>query len=200
MEIKIKNNIFNIEDGYSKVNSMPDDPEESEAYVKELTTMACFVLFFPSKTESAIQFDDTQNFINGIRSCLSDEQGIVEVDKGKTGSGKRYIYSIVKTKIQNGVQYNLNFNIETAEGVFCISGSFDEKGVTGARDDTVYKLLRKLNAVKPDMEGWFCDPYDHDFDRGFLMNVSEWREFDEMFHGHPLTELRKFVSDFIRNN
>ena len=39
--------------------------------------------------------------------------------------------------------------------------------------------------------GWFFDPYDPEFEDVVLNSVSDDVKYDEMFPGHPLTELRR---------
>ena len=48
--------------------------------------------------------------------------------------------------------------------------------------------------------GWFCDPYDPDYKKGFRMNLSEKPGLDEMFPEHPLSVARALVKYVINNN
>ena len=41
------------------------------------------------------------------------------------------------------------------------------------------------------------DPYDEDWKKGVLMNVSELEEFDQFFPGFPLTLCREFVGALL---
>ena len=45
--------------------------------------------------------------------------------------------------------------------------------------------------------GWMSDPYDEDWKKGVLMNVSELEEFDQFFPGFPLTLCREFIGALI---
>ena len=102
----------------------------------------------------------------------------------------------------------MTFNFIIDDTIYFISGSFDEAGITGMRDSTAYALI--LNAkrdagdeidVETFMEnGWFRDPYDPDYKKGFLMNLSEKPELDELFPEHPLSVARALVKFVVENN
>jgi hypothetical protein len=59
-------------------------------------------------------------------------------------------------------------------------------------------LALRDGIVKPGLDGWAFDPYDNNFTRGFLMNLSENSQFDEMFLLHPLSEARKFIKELVK--
>lgn len=202
MKIKVKNLSVQIADGFMKMNSMPDDPEDSVVYGNECSTMTSFMLLFPISKENVMPFGRLELIINGIHNSLADDQGLIEVNSGKTKSGIDYIYSIIKTKKQpSGVQYTLrgHFNFNSKEPLEVLA-FFDEAGITGQRDAIIFELARHKNIVDKNMNGWMADPYSVDYKKGFLMNLSEQRKYDEHFPGHPLTELRKFIDFFIENN
>jgi hypothetical protein len=81
--------------------------------------------------------------------------------------------------------------------MYNVTGFFSEQGITGKRDTVVYELARRDGIVKSGFEGWAFDPYDNSFSRGFLMNLSENKQFDEMFPLHPLSETRKFIKNLL---
>ena len=140
---------------------------------------------------------------------MDDNLGLIEVKAGQTAAGREYIYSIRKLRDETeGIPkcvYLLNFNIRFEKGIQFISGSFDEVGMTGIRDSLAYSMMRNEGGPLEgkefgDLEGWCADPYDPNFKRGFLMNLSEDERLDEMFSTHPLSVARKFVRDIISLN
>lgn len=201
MRIKVKNLNLQIADGFMKMNSMPDDPADSVAYGNECSTMTSFMLLFPISKEEAMPFGKPELIISGIHNSLADNQGLIEVNSGKTKNGTDFIYSIIKSKKQpSGIQYTLrghfNYNGEPLE----ILAFFDEAGMTGQRDAVIFEIARRENIVDINMNGWMADPYSADYKKGLLMNLSEQREYDQHFPGHPLTELRNFIDYFVKNN
>jgi len=201
MQIQVKNFNIQIPDQYQKVDSMPEDPAESVAYGYETSHMMGFMLFFPISKEDAMPFDSVQEVIDGVHHQLSDDQGLIEAEAGKTKNGNRFVYSIVKTKQEiPGIQYTLTLHAEYPEHVLHVQAFFDEAGVTGQRDSLIFGWARHNNLVNENMVGWWNDPYTPDFRKGFLMNISEEKRFDSRFPGYPLTELRNFIDFFISNN
>ncbi len=184
---------------YTRVNSMPNDPEGSEPYMTQTDTAGIFVMLFPAPAQSSMPYGNAQAVIDGIHGALGEDQGLVDVEIGETGKGRRYIYSIVKTlKKPSGVQYTLTMHVEYANHTECVQDFFDEINVTGQRDNAV--LAMYLNENNGDMEGWFCDPYDPEYKKGVLMNTSEQKEFDTHFPGHPLTMARELVAYICEKN
>jgi hypothetical protein len=82
----------------------------------------------------------------------------------------------------------------------CVKGQFEERGETGKRETMIYEVAQKKDLIKSISEGWSCDPYDKNFTRGVLMNLSEQREYDSYFFTHPLTEMRRLIKYIIENN
>ena len=139
-----------------------------------------------------------QDLINGIHGSLAADQGLVEVKNGK-GSCGAYIYSIVKTaKEPAGVQYCLVLHLCDDDGAVEIVGFFEEVGSTGGRETAVFEMSLRSGAVKSsDITRWQYDPYDPGRKEGFLMNISERAEYDELFKEHPLSKLRGLVSMIV---
>ena len=153
----------------------------------------------------AMPFDDPQSVIDSWHDSMPDNAGLIEVKNGKTNKGNRYIYFIVKhllggSSILKENEYTLNLNLEDSDGVYFINSSFVEKGIAGMRDTAVYELFSRKNPdIIDPFDGWTYDPYDPEFIKGFLMNLSENARFDEYFTNHPLSKARKFVK-FVKDN
>jgi len=184
------------------LQSLPEDPELSVSYGKELSGSLGFFQSFPISSESAMPMDDNKNIIDGIHDCLAENQGLVEVNNGTTKNGKQYVYSIVKSaKEPSGMIYILTLHFLQGNDVMCVRGQFEEIGTTGIRDASVYEYCRRENIIKGEgSEGWFIDPYDAEFTYGLRMNLSENEVFDNSFPEHPLTQLRLLISYLVNNN
>ena len=201
MLIKIKEKYFDIEDNYMKMESMPDDPANSAVYGLETDGAAVFALFYPVEKGQAMPFDKPDYVITGLRGALSEDQGIIKADAGKTRRGNKFIYSIIKTRLEpSGVQYNLTLHIDLGDDVIGIRCFADERGTTGIRDNIIFNNALEEKIVDDDMNGWMCDPYDRAYKKGFLMNFSEQDTFDKLFPDHPLSVLRSFITYFIEHN
>lgn len=187
---------------FIKVNSMPDDPENSSAYVKQTSNSINFIMVYPISKEASMPFDNEKTVITGIHGALGEHQGLIEVKSGITQNGKRYIYSIVKSKKQpSGIQYVLTMHIDNSHNILNIQGFFDENGMTGFRDTTIMnKLISEGKIVSPNMDNWMQDPYDLNYKKGLLMNASENAEYDSMFPNHPLSEMRMLIKYLVANN
>lgn len=189
--ITINNNYFFIPDYYQKVDSMPGDPEGSVPYMVQTKNAMCFAMIFPIDASQAMP-KSKEALISGIRQYLEENQGLIQVE-----AGEDHVYSIVKTlKEEGGVQYTLTYHKFFPDGVVNIQGFFDEIGITGLRDNIAYEMCRSLNLVGNDddpLAGWARDPYDENYKKGALMNLSELEEFDEQFPGSALSMCRELV-------
>ena len=192
----------NIPMNFQKLNPMPGDPLNSVSYGRQTQACNCFVMLYPISNEKAMPYGNINEVINGIHEILDDNQGLIEVRSGITNNQKRYIYSIVKSKLEpSGMQYIMTMHIDMNNYTINIQSYFDEIGMTGLRDATVMnKMINDGKITPPNLVGWFKDPYDETYKKGLLMNLSEDIEYDAMFSQHPLSELRSFVKYVIENN
>lgn len=188
---------------FQQVKSMPDDPEGSTAYMTGNDEFQAFALAYPIATENAMPYVDNASIIQGIHNTVSDKQALIEVNSGKTKSGKQYVYSIVKTQMDpHGMQYTLILHLKDSEAKSsCLRSFFSESGMTGQRDSMVYAALAENGTIKMgDTSTWMRDPYNHNLKDCFLMNLSELEEFDQYFPSHPLSVARLTVREIVENN
>ena len=203
MNIAISDFTINIPDDYVQMNPLPGDPVGSMSFSKQTSGAACLAMYNAIPSEQAMPFNSKDQVIAGIRGSLAADQGIVEIESGITNSGKKYIYSIVKTVNRGniGVQYSLMMHVGYfADHVFQAEGFFDETGYTGGRDTAVFAILQRDGKIGPNYEGWSEDPYDPEYKQGILRNASEKPDFDEVFPDHPLTQARLLVKEIIAMN
>ena len=209
---------FMIPDSYSQIDPAQMQelqmPEGSLSYTIATGNATGIVVCFEVPPETAMPFDNPEDLVHYLHETMNENQGIIEVRNGKCKNGGRYVYYIMKYSygeddIPSRVcGYQLNFNFEIDDHVYFISGSFDEAGMTGQRDS----ICLMLHAKSKEQAGqaadltdimehdWFCDPYDPDYTKGFLMNRSEVPELDSMFPEHPLSVTRSLVSFVVENN
>ena len=196
--------LVSIPDRYLKMNSLPDDPSCSCAYGYETDEAECFMMMCPIPLDQAMPFDLPEAVVESIHEALGEDQGLISVNAGKTLSGLDYIYSIVKTlKEPSGVQYCMTMHVCHDLYAVQVQGFFDELGMTGMRDATVFVRAKSEGAVittDDGVEGWNADPYDPDYKRGCRMNLSERQEYDRWFPLHPLSEARQLAEDIIHMN
>ncbi len=170
---------------------MPDDPENSIPYMVQTTNAMCFALIFPVDESKSLP-RTKEALIAGIRSFLSEKQGLIQVE-----AYDDHVFSIVKTlKESSGVQYILTYQKFYPEFILNIQAYFEEIGNTGIRDSVCFEICCRKNLVGGSdnpLEGWAKDPYDETITTGALMNLSETEQFDEQFPGYPLTMCREFL-------
>ncbi len=193
-EIQIGKTEIKVPDYYQKVDSMPEDPENSVPLMVKTDNAMCFAIAFPIAENEAMPFGAPKEVIDGIHKAMDDLQGLIEVESGEA-NGNAYIYSIVKSlrEDQPGVQYTLTFEKQCNEETIHVQGYFDEVGTTGLRDTLVYGTFEPNVDFEQRMIDWRHDPYDSSYTRGNLMNHSEDRVYDDHFPGHPLSMCRELV-------
>lgn len=194
--------MINMPSDFQRMNTLPEDPANSIAYGKQTQSSTMFVMMYPISNQAAMPYGNEKVVVDGIHGVLSETQGLVEVKSGSTKNQKRYIYSIVKTKLNpSGMQYVLTMHIDMNNHAINIQSYFDEVGMTGLRDATIMnKMISEGKITPPNMDGWFKDPYDENYRRGLLRNESEKPEYDAMFPQHPLSEMRNFIKYLVENN
>lgn len=190
------NAVLTMPTEYQKGNNLPEDPDCCVNFGSMTSSCATFIQVFPIGYMSAMDFGNPQSIIDGIHKTLADNQALIEVRAGMTKRSYHYIYSIVKTKRESsGVQYFLLMQIMYGHVVLNIKAFFDERGMTGVRDTTIWELAYRdgIVSVKDDSKWWF-DPYDKNYKHPWLMNLSEKEEYDKMFPEHPLSQCREFAN------
>lgn len=187
---------------YQKLDTLPTDPANSVAYGKRGQSFMCFLTMNPISSQNAMPYGNERMVIDGIHGVLNNDQGLIEVKSGLTQNQRKYIYSIVKTRVMpSGVQYNLTMHIDMGNQTMNIQSYFDEVGMTGMRDTTVMSMLMNQGVITPaNRAGWSKDPYDENYTKGLLMNMSESAEYDAQFKEHPLSAARELVKYIIDNN
>lgn len=196
------NAVVKMPTDYQLVKSMPEDPDCCLSYMKQSPNSMNFIQLFPIARQSAMEFCDERALIDGIHRTLAENQALVEVGSGKKGGDYHYIYSIIKTRQEpSGIQYFLLLDVLYGEAVLRVKAFFDESGMTGHRDATVFELMQREGKVRISddgvVTGWMKDPYDSNLSRSYLMNLAEDRRFDSMFPDHPLSQCRALLQHLV---
>ena len=181
--------------------------KEGEIYGLRADMFSAFILKCIVPENVSMNFDYPQIVIDDWHNNMPDNYGLIEVKNGITNSGNKFIYFIIKHRInaENDIPmangYMLNMNIKIDDDIYFINSSFKEEGITGHRDAVIYMIFRqKYSYLEDSFDGWMADPYDKDYNKGFLMNISEEEQFDEMFPEHPLSKARSLAKYIIDNN
>ena len=191
--------MLTVPQSFTKLKTLPEYPVNSVAYGKKTQSSMCFFMMYPIDRQNAMPYENEQKVIDGIHGALSGNQGLIEVKSGLTNKQRKYIYSIVKSK-SSGMRYILTMHIDMVDSCMNIQAYFDEIGRIGFRDNVILnKLVNEGKVTLPNMDGWFKDPYDENYKKGLLMNISEKTEYDVMFAQHPLSEERALVEYIIEN-
>ena len=187
---------------YNTYPNMPGTPDNAITLGKSTDAADCLLIAYPIGSTRYMIDSTNEGMINGLHSALGEDQGIVELDKGKTYDRHEYAYTIVKNKLgPKGTQYLLTFHILKDNVVYNVQGFFNEKGAFGSREGVVMTKLAGENKINiSTMDGWKVDPYNVNYKKGYLMNLSEKKDYDEMFPNHPLSEARKVLEYLIDEN
>lgn len=157
---------------------------------------------WPVTAKESMPFGAKQALIDDFHQTMGDDIGLIKVETGDTAAGNKYVYSIRKMNMrdeesESGVtNYQLNFNICIDDVIHFIDGSFVPEGEESGRE----QFVSEQTGIKQDSSDWFNDPYDPEYKKGFLMNLSECEDYDDKFPEHPLSMLRYFVKYVIENN
>ncbi len=193
-----QNLIRRIFKGYQLLDTLDTDPGDSVCYGFTTSNTIALCQAWTISPDSAMELNP-KVVIDGIHHSLAPNQALIEVDCGKTASGKNFIYSIVKTlKEPHGVQYFVMLHFwENDNSILNLQGFFDETGKTGFRDSMIFAVLCGHASHEEVQSKWWFDPYDDSFEHPALMNLSEKVDFDEMFPEHPLSLARNFISRIV---
>ena len=107
--------------------------------------------------------------------------------------------SILKVPRKEGMgmdyTYFLNLNNYEEQKLYQFRVMVFERSPTGIRDNVSMHPICEIGGVDlmELMKLYRKDPYDRDYKKGNLMNLSEREEFDEYFPFHPLTIIRNKI-------
>ena len=150
-------------------------------------------------SSDALPFGNKDALIKDIRRTLNDDQGLIEVETGTNPRGFEFIYSIIKTYHQDllNVNYCLRMDIKNGDEIIEVLASYFETRMTGLRSSHGYALVMhagfEMDEESVWVKGYAEDPYDPDYKKGCLMNLTEKRGLDGLFPHDPLSQARELV-------
>lgn len=209
---KSKNESLKLPEDYQRLKQkFPEGmgiPKEAVGYGMRTESASCLLIMYPVSEDISMPFDNPQWVIDEQHRIMGENEGLIEVRNGTTSKGHPYVYDIIKHRINpedeipSGVEYTLNINVRMENTIQFINGSFAEEGTTGMRDSVCFAMFSQGSDEPLDerMKNWFADPYDPNYKKGFLMNLSEKEDLDEQFPWHPLSVARAFIRYIINNN
>ena len=172
------------------------------------TLMSMYV----SPQNDVMQFNQDERTISEIHKArLDGNSGLLELQSLTTSHGINIVYRLVKHLISDDVGNNMSYiltidvygddkdiwriQVMTASSnLLDVRNSavrqqfMEDKGISLASSDQ-----KQLNITT----GWSYDPYDSNFTKGILMNLSERREYDDLFPDHPLSVTRRILKEII---
>ncbi len=190
--------------------SLPTDlgiPKEAVPYGMRTPDASGLLIMYPVSETISMPFDNDQWIIDQMHEHMGENEGLIEVKSGITAKGHPYVHEIIKHRfeVEDGipmVEYTININVKLDKTIQFINGSFKEEGTTGVRDSTALHFFSSANdmSLEEVLEIWWEDPYDSEYKKGFLMNMSEQEKLDELFPTHALSEARKLLKYIVENN
>lgn len=136
------------------------------------------------------------NFRDGITSMGG---GLIKADTLLI-DGVLCIEAVFKTPQKpHGMTYFAALTIPFANNSFVLKITAQEFGITGMRDSLVFEQLRASKQIQVDADsefpkGWMEDPYKPEWQAPCLRNKADDEIYDEKFPDHPLSRLRKEIS------
>ena len=88
-----------------------------------------------------------------------------------------------------------------ADSSYVLKAQSVERGVTGLREAVVMDAQKQLPQIDPEtgkLLDWEQDPCDPTHRAPFMSNRADSQEFDSQFPNHPLTKVRLYVDELIR--
>lgn len=173
-----------------------DWPKEREknavCWVNPEGTIAMSINFFDKAPDIPTIKD-----VNELRSfyrdlIISTNGGIIEVE-----TIKRQQFDLVRTvfkipKPVSGILYIGSLTIPFHSCSFVLKVQAVESGPTGMREAFIIDRLLKDGSFNE--ATWSVDPYNSEINTGSLMNKSEDQKYDVDFPDHPLTQVRKLLT------
>lgn len=210
MIIKVKSTTLElvIPDGYQKssptgiIKGLKQLGSSSELYCKITENADCRISISKKKDAKMDYAETPEDIVDHIHSKLSNDEGLIQVGIGNTVRDIPYCFQLIKhlksEMPPSGVSYYLLMEMPFGSETIEIMGLFTEIGTTGMRDAIGYQLAQAARLIGGEdgddlFAGWTEDPYDPNFTKGKLMNLSEREGLDGLFTNHPLSQAREMI-------
>ena len=129
------------------------------------------------------------------RTQLGDQGAIIEVEPVEVGSiaAVRAIFKFPQSP--TGMTYLGALTIPFRACSFVLKWQCPEQGLTGARDATVFALVKPTVDAQGQILDWLQDPYLPTHRARCLRNRADDPRWDAQFPNHPLSRVRSYLAD-----
>lgn len=167
---------------------------------------------YASPQNDVMQFNQDERTISEIHKAgLDGNSGLLELQSLTTSHGINIVYRLVKRLISGNVGNNMSYILTIDiygdnRDIWRIQVMTASSNLLDVRNSAVRQQFMEDRGISPisgDQKqlnittGWSYDPYDSNFTKGILMNLSERREYDDLFPNHPLSVARRILKEII---
>ncbi len=172
------------------------------------TLMSMYV----SPQNDVMQFNQDERTISEIHKArLDGNSGLLELQSLTTSHGINIVYRLVKHLISDDVGNNMSYILTIDvygdnKDIWRIQVMTASSNLLDVRNSAVRQQFMEDKGISLTFSdqkqlnittGWSYDPYDSNFTKGILMNLSERREYDDLFPNHPLSVTRRILKEII---
>ncbi|MEN8927238.1 MAG: hypothetical protein ABF242_07440 [Flavobacteriales bacterium] len=178
------------------------EDEFFKQWMNKEQNVALSINFFDSKPDLPYlnEIDVVREFYR--KELSSHNGGLIEVNLKEIEN-----YTTIKTvfKISQepaGISYLASLTFPFKHYSFVIKIQAVEIGMSGSREAETRSYLLKnkeLNQVGDTYPGWEQDPYNKEFSKGLLMNLSEAKKYDSVYANHALSKARTMLKTIESN-
>lgn len=167
---------------------------------------------YASPQNDVMQFNQDERTISEIHKAgLDSNSGLLELQSLTTSHGINIVYRLVKRLISDDVGNNMSYILTIDiygddKDIWRIQVVTASSNLLDVRNSAVRQQFMEdkgISLISGDQKqlnittGWSYDPYDSNFTKGILMNLSERREYDDLFPNHPLSVARRILKEII---
>ncbi len=167
---------------------------------------------YASPQNDVMQFNQDERTISEIHKAgLDGNSGLLELQSLTTSHEINIVYRLVKHLISDDVGNNMSYILTIDvygdnKDIWRIQVVTASSNLLDVRNSAVRQQFMEdkgISLISGDQKqlnittGWSYDPYDSNFTKGILMNLSERREYDDLFPNHPLSVTRRILKEII---
>ena len=167
---------------------------------------------YASPQNDVMQFNQDERTISEIHKArLDGNSGLLELQSLTTRHRRNIVYRLVKHLISDDVGNNMSYILTIDvygdnKDIWRIQVMTASSNLLDVRNSAVRQQFMEdkgISLISGDQKqlnittGWSYDPYDSNFTKGILMNLSERREYDDLFPNHPLSVTRRILKEII---
>jgi hypothetical protein len=182
---------------------VPEQSDKFKHFWDDKNSPATISFYYFNKEPNILSIKDENLLRYSYRREFNQSViGIIKVELDKL-QGFDIIETIFKSRQEpHGTTYIGSITVPFKDRSYVVKVQCPEIGITGIRESVIFDKICQEQGEKVDkdkineiVKNFFRDPYDENIRNGFLMNLSELQEYDEMFPDHPLTIVRTQIGD-----